>query len=54
MRHRIMLSYEALADEMQLGDIVTQLIASIKPPQVHIGDPYRDSKSNPTSQARAT
>ncbi len=54
MRHRIMLSYEALADEMQLEDIVTQLIASIKPPQVHIGDPYRDSKSNPTSQARAT
>ncbi len=54
LRHRIMLSYEALADEVNLEDIVTQLIASIKPPQVHIGDPYRDTKSNPTSHARAS
>lgn len=53
LRHRIMLSYEALADDIKLEDVVKQIIAAVRPPQVHIGDPHRDIRAN-TSQQAAT
>jgi MoxR-like ATPase len=42
LRHRIMLSYEALADDLKLEDTVKRIIEAVRPPQVHIGDPHRD------------
>ncbi len=43
LRHRIILSYEALADEVKLEDIVSKIIAAVPLPKVHLGDPYRDT-----------
>ena len=44
LRHRIILSYEALADETKLEDIVSKIIAAVPLPKVHLGDPYRDTR----------
>jgi MoxR-like ATPase len=41
LRHRIMLSYEALADEVKLEDIVAKFVAGVPIPKVHIGDPHK-------------
>lgn len=52
LRHRIILSYEALADETRLEDIVAKIIAGVPLPKVHLGDPYRDTRvatENPTA-----
>ncbi|MER3483133.1 MAG: ATPase, partial [Meiothermus sp.] len=38
------LSYEALADEIKLEDIVSKIIAAVPLPKVHLGDPYRDTR----------
>jgi len=44
LRHRVILSYEALADEVKLEDLVQKIIAATPLPKVHIGDPYRDTR----------
>ena len=54
LRHRIMLSYEALADDVKLEEVVQQIIAAVSAPQVHIGDPHRDVRvSEPSSRPQA-
>lgn len=44
LRHRIILSYEALADEVKLEELVHKIIAGVPLPKVHLGDPYRDTR----------
>ncbi len=39
LRHRLLLSYEALADEVKLEEVLASLIAAVTVPQVHLGDP---------------
>jgi MoxR-like ATPase len=49
LRHRIILSYDALADEAKLEDIVAKVIAATPMPKVHLGDPHRNNtRSVPT------
>ena len=49
LRHRMILSYDALADEAKLEDIVAKLIAATPMPKVHLGDPHRNNtRSVPT------
>jgi len=42
LRHRMTLSYDALAEEVGLEDLVRRIIEGVRPPQVHLGDPHRD------------
>ena len=53
LRHRVSLSYEALADDIKLEETVAHLIEAVKPPQVHIGDPHRDVRAAPSSRPQA-
>ncbi|MER3444826.1 MAG: ATPase [Meiothermus sp.] len=48
LRHRIIPSYEALADGVQLEALLAKLIGAVPLPRVHLGDPHRDSR--PLSQ----
>ncbi len=41
LRHRIMLSYEALAEEKSLEDLLARVISAVPVPRVHLGDPYK-------------
>jgi MoxR-like ATPase len=45
LRHRILLSYEALADEIKPDEIITKIIAGIASPRVHLGDPHKHRQS---------
>ncbi|WP_027482756.1 AAA family ATPase [Deinococcus pimensis] len=40
LRHRVMLSYEGLAEEVRLEDLVRRVIAAVPLPRVHLGDPH--------------
>ncbi|MDR7545428.1 MAG: AAA family ATPase [Armatimonadota bacterium] len=40
LRHRIVLSYEALADEVTADSIIAQTIHAVDVPRVALGDPY--------------
>jgi MoxR-like ATPase len=40
LRHRMVLSYEALADEVTADAIIEQTIAAVAAPRVALGDPY--------------
>jgi MoxR-like ATPase len=40
LRHRLVLSYEALADEVGPDRLVERVLDAVPPPRVHIGDPY--------------
>jgi MoxR-like ATPase len=40
LRHRIVLSYEALADEVTADSIIAQTIQAVGVPRVALGDPY--------------
>jgi MoxR-like ATPase len=51
LRHRIALSYEALADEVKLEEAVARIVAAVPPPQVRLGDPHRNPRRG--EQARA-
>ena len=42
LRHRTVLSYEALADEVKLEDVLTRIIDAVDAPRLHLGDPHRD------------
>jgi MoxR-like ATPase len=48
LRHRIMLSYEALADDAKLEEIVAKIIAAVPVPRVHLGDPYKGVAASTT------
>ncbi|UCH25819.1 MAG: AAA family ATPase [Trueperaceae bacterium] len=53
LRHRFILSYEALADEVELEGILSKIIAAVPPPHIHLGDPHRPSRSADPSGSRA-
>nr|WP_240741753.1 AAA family ATPase [Deinococcus sp. KSM4-11] len=40
LRHRIIPSYEGMAEEIRLEDLVTRVIAAVPLPRVHMGDPH--------------
>ena len=46
LRHRITLSYSALAEDVQLEELVTRLIASQSAPATHLGDPHSHAGSS--------
>ncbi|MDQ7820771.1 MAG: AAA family ATPase [Armatimonadota bacterium] len=48
MRHRLVLSYEALAQGITGDHIVTRVLDHIPPPRVHIGDPYETARAGPS------
>jgi MoxR-like ATPase len=45
MRHRLVLSYEALAQNITGDHIVSRVLEQIPVPRVHIGDPYEATRS---------
>jgi MoxR-like ATPase len=45
LRHRISLSYAALADEVDLEEVVSRIIEAQPAPNVHLGDPHRSGRS---------
>ncbi len=49
MRHRLVLSYEALAQNITGDHIVARVVEQVPAPRVHIGDPYEATKTAPTS-----
>jgi MoxR-like ATPase len=49
LRHRIIPSYDALADGVSMDNVIGQIIQSISLPRVHIGDPYRAADTVPPS-----
>jgi len=51
MRHRFVLSYEALAQDVTTDQLLTRILAAVPAPRVHIGDPYEAMKSAPTAPA---
>ncbi|MDR7483166.1 MAG: AAA family ATPase [Armatimonadota bacterium] len=45
LRHRLVLSYEALADEVNADSIVEQVIGTVTAPRVALGDPYERERA---------
>ena len=45
LRHRVILSYEALADEVTSDAIIEQTIAAVAQPRVALGDPYESIRT---------
>ena len=45
LRHRMVLSYEALADEISPDTILEQTIAAIQTPRIALGDPYERART---------
>ncbi|MFC4455751.1 MoxR family ATPase [Deinococcus sonorensis] len=41
LRHRIMLSYEGLAEDVRLEEVVQRIVAAVPLPRVHLGDPHQ-------------
>ncbi len=48
MRHRLVLSYEALAQNITGDHIVARVLERLPAPRVHFGDPYDAAKAAPT------
>ncbi len=46
LRHRFLLSYEALAQEVTPEHLLQRVLDAVPVPKVHIGDPYGDSRAN--------
>jgi MoxR-like ATPase len=46
LRHRFLLSYEALAQEITPEHLLQRVIEAVPVPKVHIGDPYGDARAN--------
>ncbi|MEJ2667695.1 MAG: AAA family ATPase [Deinococcales bacterium] len=44
LRHRMTLSYDALADEVSVENLVKRIIDGVRPPQIHLGDPHRERR----------
>jgi MoxR-like ATPase len=51
MRHRFVLSYEALAQDVSSDQILARVLERVPAPRVHIGDPYEQVKAVTTPQA---
>lgn len=49
IRHRLVLSYEALAQNITGDHIVTRVLERLPAPRVHFGDPYDAAKTAPTA-----
>jgi len=47
LRHRIIPSYEALADNVKLEDMVAKIIMGVHMPKVHLGDPHSNFRAAP-------
>ncbi|HKX19402.1 MAG TPA: AAA family ATPase [bacterium] len=45
LRHRLLLSYEALAQDMTPDQLLQRVMDAVPVPRVHIGDPYGESKT---------
>ena len=48
LRHRILLSYEGLAEEVRLEELVARLVNAVPLPRVHLGDPHGTSSPGVT------
>jgi MoxR-like ATPase len=46
LRHRMVLSYEALAEEVTSDQIIAKILERTPLPKVHIGDPYGDTRAD--------
>ncbi len=46
LRHRFLLSYEALAQDVTPDHLLQRVIDAVPIPKVHIGDPYGDTRAN--------
>jgi len=46
LRHRFLLSYEALAQEVTPEILLQRVVEAVPVPKVHIGDPYGDARAN--------
>ena len=46
LRHRFILSYEALAQAVTPEQLLTRVIEAVPVPKTHIGDPYGDTRAN--------
>jgi MoxR-like ATPase len=46
LRHRFLLSYEALAQEVTPELLLQRVLDAVPVPKVHIGDPYGDARAN--------
>ncbi|MBI2247581.1 MAG: AAA family ATPase [Armatimonadetes bacterium] len=53
MRHRLVLSYEALAQDISPDHIVKRVVEGIPAPRVHIGDPYERAASPATTAQKS-
>ena len=49
LRHRMIPSYDALADGISIEGMISQIVQNISLPRVHIGDPYKAADSVPSS-----
>jgi len=45
LRHRFLLSYEALAQDMTPDQLLQRMMDAVPVPRVHIGDPYGETKT---------
>ncbi|HYM91889.1 MAG TPA: AAA family ATPase, partial [bacterium] len=46
LRHRLLLSYEALAQDVTPEHLLQRVLEAVPVPKVHIGDPYGDSRAS--------
>ena len=46
LRHRVLLSYEALAQDMTPDQLLQRIMDAVPVPRVHIGDPYGETKAS--------
>lgn len=46
LRHRFVLSYEALAEDVQPDHIIDRILERVPLPRVHIGDPHGDARAD--------
>ncbi|HXF82362.1 MAG TPA: AAA family ATPase [bacterium] len=47
LRHRFVLSYEALAQDITTDQLLSRILQAVPAPRVHIGDPYETAKATP-------
>ncbi|MBI4280269.1 MAG: MoxR family ATPase, partial [Armatimonadetes bacterium] len=46
LRHRLVLSYEALAQDVTPDQIVSRVLERLPPPRIHLGDPHGDTRAS--------
>jgi MoxR-like ATPase len=50
LRHRIVPSYEALADNVGMESVIAQILQNMPLPKVHLGDPYKEVQAGGMNQ----